>query len=150
MPRRLASDGATPQPSLDVLALDDEDEKDQAEPDQGQNEPGVACRICPQRPCSRDKRQGAEDARRPDQQLSWPPIGAVGAIVRIDDDSRPTPGLDCEEEKADRKSDLQQAGWILEEIVLSDPPHQVLALLHEDEDPRDAEDERGDDRYALG
>jgi hypothetical protein len=45
---------------------------------------------------------------------------------------------------------LQEAGAGLQEIVLRNPPHQVLPLLHEDEDRGCANDKRGNERYALG
>ena len=58
--------------------------------------------------------------------------------------------MEREEEQTESEGDLQQACWILPKIILADAPHQVLALLHEHENPGDAENECGDDRYALG
>jgi hypothetical protein len=58
--------------------------------------------------------------------------------------------LKSEEQEPDRKRDLQQARRVLEKIVLADPSHQILTLLHADEDCGDADGEQRDEGYAPG
>ena len=128
---------------------DDQNEKSHAEGDQGHDEPGVAGGIHEKRDRRGGEGQGAQHARSPSQEPLRPPLAPIGAIVRDNDEPRPAPGLERQEDEPESEGDLQDARRILPEAILADAAHEIPSLRHEDEDPGDAEDECGDDRYAL-
>jgi hypothetical protein len=125
------------------LSEDDQPEEGHADREQRQADWRVPFETDQERESGRDKRQEGQHSRPPFEEPARPPAGAVGSIVRGDDDARPAPGLNRKEQKPDREGERQAA-----QSIFADPADEIAFLRHEKEDRRDADGEGGDDWCA--
>ena len=125
------------------LPEDDQREEDHADRQERQADRGVPLETDEERETGRHEGHEGQHPRPPFEERAGPPELAVGSVVRGDDDARPAPGLNREEQEPDREGDGQAA-----QSIFANAAHEIASLGHEEQDRRDADGERRDDRDA--